>query len=132
MTLKRVILPVNWTRIILFYSPLPNLARKGETRIKMTRMRARIAERLKESQNTCASLTTLNEIDMRFDIIVRLISGRAHVHCGRSKIVDIRKRYKELFREQHGINLGFMSAFLAASVAALKEQPVVNAGALLL
>ncbi|KAJ3636411.1 hypothetical protein Zmor_004111 [Zophobas morio] len=101
--------------------------RKGETRIKMTRMRARIAERLKESQNTCASLTTLNEIDMRFDIIVRLISGRAHVHCGRSKIVDIRKRYKELFREQHGINLGFMSAFLAASVAALKEQPVVNA-----
>lgn len=74
----------------------------------MNRMRQRIAARLKEAQNTNAMLTTFNEIDM-------------------SEIIRIRKDYQEAFTKKHGVKLGFMSAFVRAATAALKEQPVVNA-----
>ncbi|CAG8710524.1 4249_t:CDS:2, partial [Funneliformis caledonium] len=81
---------------------------REERHVKMNRMRLRIAERLKESQNSAASLTTFNEIDM-------------------SNIMDLRNTYKELILQKHGIKLGFMSAFVKASVFALQEIPVVNA-----
>jgi 2-oxoglutarate dehydrogenase E2 component (dihydrolipoamide succinyltransferase) len=74
----------------------------------MNRMRQRIALRLKEAQNTCASLTTFNEIDM-------------------SNIINMRKEYQEAFAKKHGVKLGFMSAFVKASTIALQEQPIVNA-----
>lgn len=74
----------------------------------MSRMRIRIAQRLKEAQNTTAMLTTFNEIDM-------------------SGFMNIRKDIGEVFAKKHGIKLGFMSAFVRAATAALKEQPVVNA-----
>eukprot|EP01134_Creolimax_fragrantissima_P000092 CFRG0092T1 len=80
----------------------------GETRVKMSRMRLRVAERLKESQNVNAMLTTFNEIDM-------------------TNIMALRKQFQDEFTKKHGIKLGFMSAFLAASTAALKDQPVINA-----
>lgn len=76
--------------------------------VKMNRMRLRIAERLKQSQNTAASLTTFNEVDM-------------------TEIMGLRKRYKDEILKQHGIKFGFMSAFARASVLAMKELPVVNA-----
>lgn len=71
-------------------------------------MRQTIARRLKESQNTNASLTTFNEIDM-------------------SALMDARTKIQEAFTKKHGVKLGFMSAFMKASIQALKEQPVVNA-----
>lgn len=74
----------------------------------MNRMRLRIAERLKQSQNTAASLTTFNEVDM-------------------TAIMEMRKRHKDDVLKQHGVKLGFMSAFAKASVLAMKELPVVNA-----
>lgn len=74
----------------------------------MNRMRQRVASRLKESQNTNAMLTTFNEIDM-------------------SNFINLRKNYQEAFTKKHGVKLGFMSAFVKASTAALKQQPVVNA-----
>ena len=74
----------------------------------MTRMRKRTAERLKDSQNTAASLTTFNEIDM-------------------SAIIQLRTDLKEEFEKKHGIKLGFMSAFVKAATAALQAQPVMNA-----
>lgn len=74
----------------------------------MSRMRNAIAKNLKSAQNTAASLTTFNEIDM-------------------GNIMDMRKEVQEAFQKKHGIKLGFMSAFMKASVQALKEQPVVNA-----
>lgn len=74
----------------------------------MNRMRLRIAERLKQSQNTAASLTTFNEVDM-------------------TAIMELRKRYKDDILKQHNVKLGFMSAFAKASVLAMKELPVVNA-----
>ena len=77
-------------------------------RVKMTRMRIRISERLKASQNTAAMLTTFNEIDM-------------------SNIISMRGKYKELFYEKHGVKLGFMSPFLKSTAIALKEMPVINA-----
>lgn len=79
-----------------------------ETRVPMSRMRNAISKNLKNAQNTAASLTTFNEIDM-------------------SSIMDMRKEVQEAFTKKHGIKLGFMSAFMKASVQALKEQPVVNA-----
>ncbi|KAJ3095215.1 2-oxoglutarate dehydrogenase complex E2 component [Phlyctochytrium planicorne] len=79
-----------------------------ERRVKMSRMRLRIAERLKESQSVAASLTTFNEVDM-------------------SNLIEMRNKYKDLVLEKHGIKLGFMSAFIAASTAALKAIPEVNA-----
>jgi len=74
----------------------------------MTRLRQTIARRLKESQNTAAQLTTFNEVDM-------------------SAIMALRNRYKDAFEKHHGIKLGFMSFFVKATIAALKELPAVNA-----
>ncbi|CAD5111277.1 DgyrCDS597 [Dimorphilus gyrociliatus] len=82
--------------------------KRSEKKVKMNRMRLKIAQRLKEAQNTCAMLTTFNEIDM-------------------SNIISLRKQYQEAFQKKHGFKLGFMSAFLKASAYALTDQPVVNA-----
>ena len=79
-----------------------------ETRVAMTRLRKRISERLKESQDTTAMLTTFNEIDM-------------------TALTNMRNEYKDLFLKKHDTKLGFMSPFVAASAAALKENPLVNA-----
>ncbi|MBN3294836.1 ODO2 dehydrogenase, partial [Amia calva] len=81
---------------------------RSEHRVKMNRMRLRIAQRLKEAQNTCAMLTTFNEIDM-------------------SNIQGMRQQHKDLFLKKHGIKLGFMSAFVKAAAHALSDQPAVNA-----
>jgi len=81
---------------------------RSENRVKMNRMRLRIAERLKQSQNTAASLTTFNEVDM-------------------SSIMEFRKQYKDEVLKKHGIKLGFMSAFAKACVLAMKDIPAVNA-----
>ncbi|XP_052385968.1 dihydrolipoyllysine-residue succinyltransferase component of 2-oxoglutarate dehydrogenase complex, mitochondrial [Carassius gibelio] len=83
-------------------------AARSEHRVKMNRMRLRIAQRLKEAQNTCAMLTTFNEVDM-------------------SNITEMRTQYKDAFLKKHGIKLGFMSAFVKAAAYALTEQPAVNA-----
>lgn len=80
---------------------------RGETRVKMTRMRLRIAQRLKESQNTAAMLTTFQEVDM-------------------TNLIALRNKHKEEFEKTHGVKLGFMSAFVRASTAALIEFPAVN------
>ena len=74
----------------------------------MNRMRLRIAERLKESQNAAASLTTFNEIDM-------------------SSLIDLRKKYKDEILKEHDVKLGFMSAFARACALALQEIPAANA-----
>lgn len=74
----------------------------------MTRIRQTISKRLKDAQNTTAMLTTFNEIDM-------------------SGFMNIRKEVGEAFAKKHGVKLGFMSAFVRAATAALKEQPIVNA-----
>ncbi|KAI4260846.1 MAG: hypothetical protein LQ352_000001 [Teloschistes flavicans] len=81
---------------------------RGERRVKMNRMRLRIAERLKQSQNTAASLTTFNEVDM-------------------SSIMQFRKLYKEDVLKKTGVKLGFMSAFSRACILAMREVPAVNA-----
>jgi len=81
---------------------------REESRVKMNRMRLRIAERLKESQNTAASLTTFNEIDM-------------------SALMDMRKLYKDAVKEKTGVKLGFMSAFSRAVIRAMEDVPAVNA-----
>jgi 2-oxoglutarate dehydrogenase E2 component (dihydrolipoamide succinyltransferase) len=83
-------------------------AEKREEIVPMTRLRKRIAERLKESQNTAAMLTTFNEVDM-------------------SGIMEIRAKYKDMFEKKHGIKLGFMSFFVKAAIVALQEIPAVNA-----
>ncbi|KAF8234953.1 dihydrolipoamide succinyltransferase [Tricholoma matsutake] len=87
---------------------IPAAGSRSETRIKMSRMRLRIAERLKESQNAAASLTTFNEIDM-------------------SSLMEMRKRYKDEVLKEHGVKLGYMSAFAKACTLALKEIPAANA-----
>src|SRR5438477_3438051 len=79
-----------------------------ETRVRMTRLRRRIAERLKEAQQNAAMLTTFNEIDM-------------------SGAIALRERWRETFEKKHGVRLGFMSIFVKAAIAALKELPAVNA-----
>jgi 2-oxoglutarate dehydrogenase E2 component (dihydrolipoamide succinyltransferase) len=79
-----------------------------EQRVRMSRLRRRIAERLKEAQNTAAMLTTFNEIDM-------------------SAVLALRERYRDVFEKKHGVRLGFMSLFVKASIVALKELPAVNA-----
>ena len=86
--------------------PRPQAAR--EERVRMTRLRKRIAERLKEAQNTAAMLTTFNEVDM-------------------TKVNEARLHYRETFEKKHGVRLGFMSFFVKASIVALKEFPAVNA-----
>ncbi|KAM7395452.1 hypothetical protein PAMA_006959 [Pampus argenteus] len=90
-------------------APAPSTAgSRTENRVKMNRMRLRIAQRLKEAQNTCAMLTTFNEVDM-------------------SNIQEMRKLYKDAFLKKHNIKLGFMSAFVKAAAYALTDQPAVNA-----
>ena len=79
-----------------------------EERVKMTRLRQRIAERLKEAQNTAAMLTTFNEIDM-------------------TNVMSVRKKFQDDFEKRHGCRLGFMSFFVKACIVALKEIPAVNA-----
>ena len=74
----------------------------------MTRLRARIAERMVEAQHTAAMLTTFNEVDL-------------------SAVMNLRKRYQEQFETEHGVRLGFMSFFVKASIEALRRFPVVNA-----
>ncbi len=81
---------------------------RKEERVKMSRLRQRIAERLKDSQNTAAILTTFNEVDL-------------------SKVSDIRNKYKDMFVEKFGVKLGFMSFFVKAAISALKEIPAINA-----
>ncbi|XP_063804369.1 dihydrolipoyllysine-residue succinyltransferase component of 2-oxoglutarate dehydrogenase complex, mitochondrial isoform X2 [Pseudophryne corroboree] len=81
---------------------------RGEHRVKMNRMRQRIAQRLKEAQNTCAMLTTFNEVDM-------------------SSIQQMRSLHKDAFLKKHNLKLGFMSAFVKAAAFALQDQPAVNA-----
>lgn len=85
-----------------------NGSSKPTERVKMSKLRQKIAERLKESQNTAAILTTFNEVDM-------------------SAIMAIRSDYKEIFEKKHGVKLGFMSFFVKACIIALKEIPAVNA-----
>jgi 2-oxoglutarate dehydrogenase E2 component (dihydrolipoamide succinyltransferase) len=87
-------------------SPADDAAR--EERVKMTRLRATIARRLKEAQNTAAMLTTFNEVDM-------------------SAVMHLRNQYKDLFEKTHGVKLGFMGFFVKACVRALKDIPAVNA-----
>lgn len=83
-------------------------AERSEERVRMTRLRQKIAERLKEAQNTAAMLTTFNEVDM-------------------TAVMELRSRYKDSFEKKHGVKLGFMSFFVKACVSALKEFPAVNA-----
>jgi 2-oxoglutarate dehydrogenase E2 component (dihydrolipoamide succinyltransferase) len=78
-----------------------------EERVRMTRLRKRIAERLKEAQNTAAMLTTFNEVDM-------------------TEVMQLRTRYQDSFSKKHGVKLGFMSFFVKASIEALKAFPAVN------
>lgn len=92
--------PADYTREII--------GTRTEQRVKMNRMRLRIAERLKDAQNTNAMLTTFNEIDM-------------------SRIMEFRKEAQDSFTKKYGLKMGFMSPFIAASAYALKDQPVVNA-----
>ncbi len=81
---------------------------RAEKRVPMTRLRARIAERLVEAQQNAAMLTTFNEVNMQ-------------------RIMSLRQEYKEPFEKEHGIKLGFMSFFVKACTAALKQYPVINA-----
>jgi len=81
---------------------------REEKRVPMTRLRARIAERLVEAQQTAAMLTTFNEVDL-------------------TEVMALRKRYRDEFEKAHGVRLGFMSFFAKAAVEALKKFPVVNA-----
>ncbi len=83
------------------------LAGRPEQRVPMSRLRARVAERLVQSQSTAAILTTFNEVNMQ-------------------PVMDLRTRYKDKFEKEHGVKLGFMSFFVKAAVAALKKYPVVN------
>ncbi len=84
------------------------LADRPEQRVPMSRLRARVAERLLQSQSTNAILTTFNEVNMQ-------------------PVMDLRAKYKDKFEKEHGVKLGFMSFFVKAAVAALKKYPVLNA-----
>ncbi len=85
-----------------------NLGDRPEERVPMSRLRARIAERLVQSQSTNAILTTFNEVNM-------------------APVMDLRNKYKDKFEKEHGVKLGFMSFFVKAAVAALKKYPIINA-----
>lgn len=86
----------------------PNLGDRAEQRVPMSRLRARIAERLVQSQSTNAILTTFNEVNM-------------------APLMEMRKKFQEKFEKEHGVKLGFMSFFVKAAVHALKKYPVLNA-----
>ena len=88
--------------------PAPKLGDRPEERVPMSRLRARIAERLVQSQSTNAILTTFNEVNM-------------------APVMDLRNKYKDKFEKEHGVKLGFMSFFVKAAVAALKKYPIINA-----
>ena len=95
--------------------PQPNVinadaivAERTEQRVPMSRLRARVAERLLQSQSTNAILTTFNEVNM-------------------APVMELRKKYAEKFEKEHGVRLGFMSFFVKAAVAALKKFPIINA-----
>ena len=83
------------------------IADRPEQRVPMSRLRARVAERLVQSQSTNAILTTFNEVNM-------------------APVMEMRKKYQERFEKEHGVKLGFMSFFVKAAVAALKKYPVIN------
>ena len=85
----------------------PRRPDEREQRVRMTRLRKRIAERLKEAQNTAAMLTTFNEVNM-------------------SEVMALRERYRDSFEKKHGVRLGFMSFFVKACIVALKELPAAN------
>ena len=87
---------------------LGNLGERPEQRVPMSRLRARIAERLLQSQATNAILTTFNEVNM-------------------APVMEMRKRFQEKFEKEHGVKIGFMSFFVKAAVAALKKYPLINA-----
>jgi 2-oxoglutarate dehydrogenase E2 component (dihydrolipoamide succinyltransferase) len=88
--------------------PSPRQLGPREQRVRMTRLRRTIAERLKEAQNTAAMLTTFNEVDM-------------------SAAISVRDKYRESFEKKHGVRLGYMSIFVKACIAALQDVPAVNA-----
>ena len=85
-----------------------NLGQRPEERVPMSRLRARIAERLVQSQSTNAILTTFNEVNM-------------------APVMELRAKYKDKFEKEHGVKLGFMAFFVKAAVAALKKYPIINA-----
>ena len=87
---------------------MASLGERAEERVPMSRLRARIAERLVMSQSTNAILTTFNEVNIQ-------------------PVIDLRNKYKDKFEKEHGVKLGFMSFFVKAAVAALKKYPVLNA-----
>ncbi|MBE2261363.1 MAG: 2-oxoglutarate dehydrogenase complex dihydrolipoyllysine-residue succinyltransferase [Burkholderiaceae bacterium] len=88
--------------------PAVDLGDRPEERVPMTRLRARVAERLLQSQSTNAILTTFNEVNM-------------------APVMEMRKRFQEKFEKEHGVKIGFMSFFVKAAVHALKKYPVLNA-----
>jgi len=81
---------------------------RPQERVKMTRLRTRVAERMKEAQNTAAILTSFNEVDLK-------------------AVMDLRSKYKEAFQQEHGVKLGLMSFFMKAVCDALRKYPIVNA-----
>ena len=88
--------------------PKPNLGERPEQRVPMSRLRARVAERLLQSQASNAILTTFNEVNM-------------------APVMEMRKRFQEKFEKEHGVKIGFMSFFVKAAVHALKKYPLLNA-----
>ncbi|MCD6027558.1 MAG: dihydrolipoyllysine-residue succinyltransferase [Solimicrobium sp.] len=104
-------LPVTTAKPALAQVAAPTVSNSGdrlEERVPMSRLRARIAERLVQSQSTNAILTTFNEVNMQ-------------------PVLDLRNKYKDKFEKEHGVKLGFMSFFVKAAVAALKKYPIINA-----
>lgn len=100
--------PTSSVKVTPFEGSTSQGGARTETRTKMTRIRQKTAQRLKESQNTCAALTTFQECDM-------------------SNLMEWRKTYKDQFEKKHGVKLGMMSPFIKAAAFALKNQPAVNA-----
>jgi len=89
-------------------APKPHLGDRPEQRVPMSRLRARVAERLLQSQSSNAILTTFNEVNM-------------------APVMEMRKRFQDKFEKEHGVKIGFMSFFVKAAVHALKKYPVLNA-----
>ena len=98
----------NGTKTVVAQNAPQATLSKPTERVRMSKLRQKIAERLKESQNTAAILTTFNEVDM-------------------SAVMALRTEYKDVFEKKHGVKLGFMSFFVKACIVALKELPAVNA-----
>jgi 2-oxoglutarate dehydrogenase E2 component (dihydrolipoamide succinyltransferase) len=98
----------NGTKTVIVQNAPQTSGSKPTERVRMSKLRQKIAERLKESQNTAAILTTFNEVDM-------------------GAVMALRSEYKDVFEKKHGVKLGFMSFFVKACIVALKELPAVNA-----